>query len=323
MLLFLPLILSIAAAPACSDYVCVEILEQKDVFQFTLTGKANTQYMAVGIGTRMDRADMFIAWFDKNKKPQVSHRTAKGHALSQELKLALKITQSDVKNTSITFAIPQSSSKLDTTQVNELIWAHYDRKSSITRNIPMHTQKGTLRYSFQGEVEQDSGVSAFIVWHGILMILAWMILPAMAIFIARYLKDSLGPRWLTAHMTLFAAAAAAAVLSITIVAYNLGNVLDDPHAAIGVVVMVLMGVQIILGVVIDKLWDPERNYIPMQDIVHWWLGRLLFLMAISNIIYGIVLVGNPIYFWFPTTCFMIIITLSFIYGHIKIGRVAH
>ncbi|KAJ9080657.1 hypothetical protein DSO57_1022567 [Entomophthora muscae] len=279
--------------------------------------------MAVGIGTKMEGADMFIAWFDKNKKPYLSRRTAKDYALTQEVKPTPRITQSDAKNSSITFTLPQISAKLNTTKINDLIWAHYDGKSLDPQKFPKHTQKGTLRYSFQGEVEQKSGVSAFIVWHGILMILAWMVLPAMAIFTARYLKDRLGPRWLTVHISLFAAAAAVAVLAIIIVAYNLGNVLHDPHAAVGVVVMVLMAGQIILGVVIDKLWDPARNYIPMQDKVHWWLGRLLFLLAISNIIYGIVIVGNPIFLWFPTACFIAAILLAFIYGQNKIGSVLH
>ncbi|KAJ9071771.1 hypothetical protein DSO57_1033780 [Entomophthora muscae] len=49
MLLFLPLILSIAAAPACSDYVCVEILEKKDVFQFTLPEKRIRSIWQLGL----------------------------------------------------------------------------------------------------------------------------------------------------------------------------------------------------------------------------------------------------------------------------------
>ena len=47
--------------------------------------------------------------------------------------------------------------------------------------------------------------------------------------------------------------------------------------------------QSILGVVIDRLFSPNRKSIPWYDKAHWYLGRGLFLFSFITIIFGFIL----------------------------------
>ncbi|KAI0239464.1 hypothetical protein L0F63_003503 [Massospora cicadina] len=321
--MFIWLLLSlhaVYAARTCSTHVCIDIEPKGANFEFVMSGPSNTSYMAVGIGTTMANSDMYLGWF-KKQQAYVSWRRSKGHSLQPELNPAPNLIASDFKNMTITFQIPQSSVKLSTTDANDMIWAFSNDESQADGKLGRHTDRGSLRYSFQGPVAQ--GPSPAILWHGALMLIAWLILPALAIFTARFLKNRLGPRWLTLHQSAFFSAALLAVISIILVAVKNGNVLDNPHAALGLLVMILFGIQIAIGVVIDKLWSPGRRSVPWQDKVHWWVGRSLFLLAIANIFYGIIILGNPSYFWVPTLFILFAILATFIFAEVKMGKITH
>ncbi|KAJ9080661.1 hypothetical protein DSO57_1022571 [Entomophthora muscae] len=312
-----------ALAVTCPGQVCVDIKPLKSSYQFTISGPPQTGYMAIGIGSSMTKSDMYVAWFDDNDKPIVSHRSASSYDAPRILSSAINITSSNIKQQSITFILsfpqPQAAATLQTNEPNMMIWAHSGMKPSSSGIIQKHTSEGAFSYSFQDETSLPS----YLVWHAVLMIIAWLVLPSMAIFTARFLKDKLGPRWLTVHRILFFFTAVLAVTAICLVAFNIGNVLRDPHAIIGVIIMSLLGVQIVLGTVINKLWQPDRKEIPFHDKLHWFLGRTLALLAIGNIFYGIILINNPLAFWIPTIIILLVIIMMFIYGQIKIGKISH
>lgn len=58
------------------------------------------------------------------------------------------------------------------------------------------------------------------------------------------------------------------------------------HGVIGIIIMALTAVQVVYGVVIDRLYNPSRKSIPIWDKGHWWLGRLLYAVAIVNVPVG-------------------------------------
>jgi hypothetical protein len=51
--------------------------------------------------------------------------------------------------------------------------------------------------------------------------------------------------------------------------------------------MIMLAFQLISGVVIDKLFNPQRLSTPILDKLHWWGGRLSVLGGIINVYLGL------------------------------------
>jgi hypothetical protein len=60
------------------------------------------------------------------------------------------------------------------------------------------------------------------------------------------------------------------------------------HPLLGLITTILLVLQIILGFVIDALFDENRRSTPWYDVLHWWVGRLLSVLALATIVLGIV-----------------------------------
>lgn len=74
--------------------------------------------------------------------------------------------------------------------------------------------------------------------------------------------------------------------------FNPMNYIDPvggAHVLAGLAVMVLLAFQLVSGVVIDKLFDPDRVKTPIMDKMHWWVGRLSVLGGIVNVYLGLAL----------------------------------
>lgn len=84
--------------------------------------------------------------------------------------------------------------------------------------------------------------------------------------------------------------------------------------------MAFYGVQVASGIIIDRLWKSDRTTIPWHDKAHWWSGRLLIVLALANIIYGIILIGNPLGFWIAFGLVLLIIIAAFALGNIYLKR---
>ena len=94
------------------------------------------------------------------------------------------------------------------------------------------------------------------------------------------------------------------------------------------VVVISTLIQIGLGFVSNALWTPDRKSIPWWDKLHWWFGRLLFLLAIVNTYLGIrefhefgylqkTYVGVTIGFWlFVAGGFVALLWGQFVYGQV-------
>jgi protein-S-isoprenylcysteine O-methyltransferase Ste14 len=72
--------------------------------------------------------------------------------------------------------------------------------------------------------------------------------------------------------------------------------------------MIILSLQLIGGVVIDKLFDPSRTKTPLTDKLHWWGGRLSVLGGIVNVFLGLVLY-NAIFTASATSVFIIIVSI--------------
>jgi hypothetical protein len=76
------------------------------------------------------------------------------------------------------------------------------------------------------------------------------------------------------------------------------------------------------------LWDPERSAVPWWDVLHWYFGRSLVLLAVINIFLGIneyseytgkQVVGITVAYWI----WIVIMFSMMIIGHFYFGGTQH
>jgi hypothetical protein len=131
--------------------------------------------------------------------------------------------------------------------------------------------------------------------HGILMYIAWCISPFAGIFVSKYLKSYLGHNWFRLHILFMGVGTGLFSIAslILVILYRRPphffspDALRHTHVLMGIMILLAMLLQIILGVVIDKLFNPEREKIPLRDRLHWYLGRFLAVLAIFNAYLGL------------------------------------
>ncbi|KAJ3104220.1 hypothetical protein HDU96_009000 [Phlyctochytrium bullatum] len=125
--------------------------------------------------------------------------------------------------------------------------------------------------------------------HGILMFIAWGVAPWPGIYIARYMKESLGVWWFRIHIAILMLVCA----GLTVVGFFIRFLTRNPphfvnsHEIIGIVLVVGVVFQVLYGFVIHFLYDPHRKRVPIWDKLHWWLGRALFILALTNLYLGL------------------------------------
>ncbi|KAL2913511.1 hypothetical protein HK105_206971 [Polyrhizophydium stewartii] len=162
--------------------------------------------------------------------------------------------------------------------------------------------------------------------HGIILVVAWLVCPAAGIFIARYLKFALGVWWFRLHVFfLFVGTGLLTIAGIVLIyLYKAPPHLENPHEILGFTVGIAMLLQIILGVVSDRLFDPKRTSTPIQDILHWWMGRIVVVLAIVNLFLGLNLYGQdyPLDKGYLIALGVVVgvIALAFVAGQFLIGQ---
>lgn len=127
------------------------------------------------------------------------------------------------------------------------------------------------------------------------MLLAWAILVPSGIVVARYFKH-IGHAWYVAHASLQMVAMLISVASFAYVVYNkypnISVLSTNPvvvaHAVFGFTVVPVGAVVMpVLGKLADLYWRADRTSTPVfPDRIHWYLGRLLYVMALCNVIMG-------------------------------------
>ena len=90
-------------------------------------------------------------------------------------------------------------------------------------------------------------------------------------------------------------------------------------------ICIILIFQTTVGFLSDALWTKERGTIPWWDKMHWWAGRLVFILGLVNCHLGIKLL-NPVNiitwyagFWSTVSIGFVVL----IFGQIKIGQEHH
>ncbi|KND00190.1 uncharacterized protein SPPG_04530 [Spizellomyces punctatus DAOM BR117] len=262
----------------------------------------------------------------------ITRRTANGHRLptlnpTQDLQIIANstgiFTINNVQKYVVTFdrsiASPGNNLPAIQSSSQSFIWAGYaGAPPASATNVPRHTARGTttgnlMDGSMAFSETQPDGTTSNVVHdaaantgnliqaHGILMFLGWVVLAPLAIVIARFFKPALGVWWFRLHWALMLLAAGVfTYVGFGLVYHVVGvkgashfNVkANGAHVVIGLLIIILSAPQLALGWIIDRLFNPTRKYIPWWDKVHWWLGRIVFLLALVNIPLGIALYND-------------------------------
>lgn len=173
-----------------------------------------------------------------------------------------------------------------------LLAARSNSASFTVQHSDRVTSKDAIDFFKGGSSAAALGGAPLVLLHGLLMLIAWLAISAVATFIARYLKD-LGHGWYLMHrgmMTMVVVATFVGFILITIHVGADGVHYGSPHAVIGVLVVMFSIVQPLIGILSNRWWSPNRNGTPVfPDVVHWWLGRIVILLGFVNCLLGILL----------------------------------
>jgi hypothetical protein len=146
---------------------------------------------------------------------------------------------------------------------------------------------------------------ALIYVHGTLMTIAWAVLASSAIYLARFSKGALPFWWMRIHIALFFVSLLCMIAGLIVVlaAADWKLNIHDPHSLIGFLIFLVSFIQPVLGFIADRMFNPKRKSVPIQDKLHWYVGRVLFIAALFNIYLGLELVDAHFavkvlyYFW--------------------------
>ncbi|KAJ3067705.1 hypothetical protein HDU98_009107 [Podochytrium sp. JEL0797] len=281
-----------------------------------VAGMAVSTFCSDTVGRGMTNANIFTCWLDSNNQPIITQRD--GVAYTQPALSPIQQFTTTTTPTSITIAstskiifsliLPISLFNANTTTpfIYALSSSPPSTPDSPSSSFPMHSTReafsldvSKLGTTTTGQLSATS--PNFLFYHGICMFLAWCILPPIGIFIARYLKQRLGHLWYKLHVAImFGGIASLMALGLLFVELHIPEDTprfsgSTPHGVIGMLIAFgLYPLQVVLGYTANALFNAERTHVPWWDKMHWIMGRLAGVLALINILFGLILYGAEV-----------------------------
>ena len=200
-------------------------------------------------------------------------------------------------------------------QKNTFIWAYHPSNDALVE----HPRTGRGSFSAvlsasnqpsETKALNDEGELSKLIAHGALMLVAWIVLVPLGIIMAKFWKR-LGHKWYLAHAGIQSFACLltlASFILIIVIKSPDGHAFFDAstnpvaftHAIFGVLVTVIGAVfQPVIGKIADSMWKADRTEVPVwPDKVHWYTGRVVSLLALINIILGVIVLDDQEAVWF-------------------------
>jgi len=202
------------------------------------------------------------------------------------------------------FSIPLAAASLSFNESCGIVYAI--GHATTSGMIEKHTQSHSARIMLSGAAEYDNDRAVKVAVHAALMVLAWMILAPLAAFFAapqfrrRLFRDkSSNPKYIGAHRLVITAAVIAASIGFFIGVFVIGTRTFMVHFALGISVFGVMLIQATLGFWRTTIYPHRRSEFRAKGVekvgkenrhlitfIHSWLGRLLYAMAVVNIVFG-------------------------------------
>ncbi|KAI8614506.1 hypothetical protein BC830DRAFT_1169372 [Chytriomyces sp. MP71] len=318
-----------------SNTVCVTFLAGSEVT--LLLESTQPGWVGLGFGTSMANAKSFYIGWGTGLSSKISQRDASygellpPPAASPQVTLSMNLSQFSVQassKTSVVFTVPRSL--FNANGATDFIFASCSQQPSNANDIPQHDgPHGTLSYDIStGAAALTTVIPSAWIAHGACLFVAWGCIPYIIIFIARYLKFRLGHAWFIAH----AVGGGIGTLGLTvagvcIMAINGGvgfKVNGNPHIVLGAVIVYgILPAQILLGILADRLFKPDRAAVPWWDQAHWWVGRASLVLSAAAIHLGINQAGIS---WGWIVAFWVwigVMVVAIVAGQIVLGTSTH
>eukprot|EP01128_Nolandella_sp_AFSM9_P007026 TRINITY_DN374_c0_g2_i1.p1 TRINITY_DN374_c0_g2~~TRINITY_DN374_c0_g2_i1.p1 ORF type:complete len:1008 (-),score=217.47 TRINITY_DN374_c0_g2_i1:156-2915(-) len=328
---------------------------QEEEIEFTLKFKGKG-WVSVGLNSApsMIGADMMIGWVEESG-PVLLDSFSEGHrepTLDTDLDGAndLLLIRGETSNGEVLFTFRR---KLITDDMNDfdiepeadtyLLWA-YGHTIGSGKNISKHAERGVSHVNlFLGS---QSSPSVLYAIHGSIMLLVWLPLFSTSVFIARYLKTTLGHIWFRAHVGFYIVGALMMAISLLIIVSVTGtaHLFLSYHSISGFILVLLFLLQGSIGYMADKVWRLKQRYSPHReesrevapppffgqnlpwDLLHGINGRLTYFVAMITIVLGLNLLGLPrvdISVWILVSSSVVVLIGTALLLEQKFGKVTH
>ncbi|CAG8562053.1 9370_t:CDS:2 [Paraglomus occultum] len=301
----------------------------KDYVEFRLEAPANVGWAGIGVGKYMTTSYLIVAWPNSSGNVTVSQRKANGYyepdPTPNQSDLILDAEASGIQNGKFVAVIRRAVTVEDSTiQTGGKQWFVY----AIGPSRPSDEYNATLEQhqaDHMGVTELDVGqggqgiTDKYLTIHAIFMLLAWAVATPLAIFIARFGKKALPNSWFRLHWGIQAfVTTICVILGFTFAVLAMGGLQHEhAHHKLGYVIIIGFIAQLGLGVFHHVMFDKRREYVPIWTKVHWWVGRLLFILVLIQIELGLRLFAEVTMGWYVayyvyiSTIFAIFFSFSF------------
>ncbi|KAJ3360068.1 DOMON domain-containing protein frrs1L [Allomyces javanicus] len=265
-----------------------------------LTTTVTDGWVAVGIGASMASADCLMAWRETGRwvvsRRYSTGRTTPRVAPTQSVRIVASTTDSVTirRPAALSADAQHDRSFQDTAQT--LIWAVADGRATSASSLGKHQDAGVFTYNALAADGSAAGAAvvgvganraAMLIAHGVLMAVAWSVVSFMGIYAARFLKNIRPKAWFPIHRALLTLVVVLTLIAFAIaVAATDGAHFSSIHGALGLAVVALSVMQALLGVAIDKWFNPTRTRAPWHDKLHWMLGYVVAVLAPANVFLG-------------------------------------
>jgi hypothetical protein len=316
-------------------------------------------WVSLGTGSSMSGSAMIVGWKNSSGGYTVSDRISSSHAMpglstskSSEL-VPLEVVAPSWAKLAFTIFRPLKSNDVTYLPTTDYIYAVSSKSvnspDDVASSFAIHDKYGSLgNLDFTtegagfGSTSGEGGSSILrlpegidyvtvIRIHGYVMIYAWIVCPIVAIFIARFLKDKLGHWWFRLHVgiMLFGCGGGTLGAILILLLFKSGpHFTSSPsfHPLLGLFVFIIMVLQMILGVISDKMWTPGRSQVPWWDKLHWWAGRIVVLLALlaiwTGVVYSELFSAYALAIPLLASIFVILGIGLFIWGERSIGQIS-
>jgi len=118
------------------------------------------------------------------------------------------------------------------------------------------------------------------------MFITWFLLAPIGFILARFLKKFTW--WFNAHRILMSIVTLLCLIGFALGVKGSPTHFDHFHKVLGLLIFIMSLAQPIIGVLADRLFDPNRDKVPIfPDKIHWVLGWVTIFCGMLNIAIGL------------------------------------
>ncbi|OVA08760.1 Cytochrome b561 [Macleaya cordata] len=274
------------------DYILRYSQTGSDVWNFILSAPNTNSYIAMGFSTngRMVGSSAIVGWI-----PTDGNGVVKQYYLGAQNPNQVVADQGNLNLVNNSAMIILQSSRLylafqlNTNQPEtRLIYSVGPQNLLPSTNfrLTQHRDQVSTNLNYQsGQSKSQRPYTRLRRTHGILNMIGWGILLMIGTMVARYLRH-MDPLWFYLHACIQVVAFILGVSGVIagLVLEDLLSAQVDRHKTIGILVLILGCLQVMAFLARPNKESKVRKY---WNWYHYTVGRLLIVLAIANVFYGI------------------------------------